>query len=162
LRYRDFANRYPNDPDRDYALLMLGQTYAANRKRPDRDLSTLQESMAAYNQLITLYPDSPHVPEARECIAELREILAEHEFQVATFYSRNRHWRGVMWRLQYLKEKYPDYSRIDEVDELLATASQIISDREEAIAKFREELEKRQREMAEENDAETEDDSDSR
>ncbi len=28
LRYRDFANRYPNDPDRDYALLMVGQTYS--------------------------------------------------------------------------------------------------------------------------------------
>ncbi|MCJ7753512.1 MAG: outer membrane protein assembly factor BamD, partial [Thermoanaerobaculales bacterium] len=50
LRYRDFANRYPNDPDRDYALLMVGQTYSARKLRPDRDLSDIQEALAAYQQ----------------------------------------------------------------------------------------------------------------
>lgn len=146
LRYRDFANRYPNDPDRDYALLMLGQTYAANRKRPDRDLSTLAESLDAYRQLVSLYPDSAHADDARAAIVELRQILAEHEWQVARFYSRNKRWRGVKWRLEYLKETYPDYEKMDQVDELLAEAASIVDATDEAIAKYQEAVAKRRAE----------------
>ncbi len=140
LRYRDFANRYPNDPDRDYALLKVGQTFAANRMRPDRDLSTLEESLDAYNQLVSLYPDSPHAETARAAIVELRQILAEHELQVASFYHRNKRWRAVVWRLEYLKERYPDFARMDEVDALLATASEIVNATEEAIAAYQDAL----------------------
>ena len=128
LRFRDFANRYPNDPDRDYALLMLGQTYAGNKKRPDRDLSTLQESLDSYNQLIALYPDSSYVDLARERITELREILAEHEFQVATYYARNNRWRGVLGRMKYLDENYPEYSKSEEVQALMAEAQNFVTE----------------------------------
>ena len=86
LRYRDFANRYPNDPDRDYALLMVGNTYSDKKIRPDRDLTNLHESYNAYQQLVTLYPNSRYAPEAQERIARLRETLAEHEYLVAHFY----------------------------------------------------------------------------
>jgi outer membrane protein assembly factor BamD len=122
LRYKDFANRYPNDPDRDYALLMLGQTYSARHQRPERDLAPLHEGLDAYQQLLNLYPDSPHVPQAREDMAVVKETLAEHEWIVARFYVRNRRWAGVVGRLEYLKEQYPDYSRMDKVDETLAVA----------------------------------------
>jgi outer membrane protein assembly factor BamD len=140
LRYRDFANRYPNDPDRDYALLKLGQTFAANRMRPDRDLSTLEESLDAYNQLVSLYPDSRHAEMARTAIVELRQIMAEHEWQVATYYHRNLRWRAVVWRLEYLKQRYPDYARMDEVDALLATASDTVNATDEALAAYQDAL----------------------
>lgn len=120
LRYRDFANRYPNDPDRDYALLRLGQTHAGTKLRPNRDLSQLQEALDAFRQLVTLYPDSPHFEEGKEAMSRVLEVLAEHEILVARFYQRNRRWRGALWRLQYLKEKYPDYSKMDEVDTMIA------------------------------------------
>lgn len=120
LRYRDFANRYPNDPDRDYSLFRLGQTHAGAKLRPERDLAHLQEALDAFQQLITLYPNSSHVEEGRAAMAQVLEALAEHEMLVAEFYERNRRWRGALWRLQYLKEKYPDYSRMNEVDTMIA------------------------------------------
>jgi len=120
LRYRDFVNRYPNDPDRAYALLRLGQTYTTGRLRPDRDLAPVHEALDAYQQLLNLYPSSPHVGEAREKTTALREMLAEHEWLVARFYWRNGRWRGALWRLEQLKEKYPEYSGMTQVDELIA------------------------------------------
>jgi outer membrane protein assembly factor BamD len=120
LRYRDFANRYPNDPDRAYALLHLGQTYTTGRLRPDRDLAQLHEALDAYQQVINLYPSSPYVGEAREKTAALRELLAEHEWLVARFYYRNRRLRGALGRLEQLKEKYPEFSKMAQVDELIA------------------------------------------
>jgi outer membrane protein assembly factor BamD len=120
LRYKDFANRYPNDPDRDYALLMLGNTYMVRKIRPDRDLSSAREAIAAFQQLVTLYPNSKHSGEARDRIVELQGTLAEHEMLVAEYYAKNRRWHGALWRLEYLKENYPEYADMQRVDAMTA------------------------------------------
>jgi outer membrane protein assembly factor BamD len=143
LRYRDFANRYPNDPDRDYALLMVGHTYTAKKLKPDRDLSSLQEALNAYQQLITLYPNSRYAPEAEERVAELREVLAEHEWLVASFYARNKRWQGALWRLEYLQEYYPDYSQIDRVGDEIERVQSKIAEQEERFKKLLEESQKK-------------------
>ena len=139
LRYRDFANRYPNDPDRDYALLMVGNTYSAKKLRPDRDLSNLHESYNAYQQLVTLYPNSEHAPEAEERIRLLRETLAEHEYLVAQFYFRNKRWNGALWRLEYLKENYPDYSKMDAANSMMEQVQNKIDEVKETFRKIMEE-----------------------
>ena len=88
--------------------------------------------MDAYRQLVNLYPDSEHLDEANERIAELRVTLAEHEWLVARYYTRNKRWRAVVWRLEYLKENYPEYPRMDEVDVTLALAQQKLDEWEAA------------------------------
>lgn len=142
LRYRDFANRYPNDPDRDYALLMVGQTYSARKLRPDRDLSDIQEALAAYQQLINLYPNSNYLPEAEERVHDLRELLAEHEYLVAEYYRKNKYYLGAMWRLEYIQENYPNYSQIALVDEQVGEIKTLLEEREAAWKKQLEELKK--------------------
>ncbi|MCP4898110.1 MAG: outer membrane protein assembly factor BamD [bacterium] len=135
LRYQDFTNRYPNDSNRDYALLMLGNTYVAREPRPDRDLTDVHEAMKAYRQLVVLYPDSPHVEAAQQQIILLRTLLADHEWLVASYYSNNRQWSAVVQRLEYLKENYPEYKDIERVDTLLNEANAEI---EKRIALFEE------------------------
>lgn len=142
LRYRDFANRYPNDPDRDYALLMVGHTFSARKLRPDRDLSDIEEALAAYRQLLTLYPNSSHAPEAQAKIQDLVELLAEHEWLVAEFYRRNRYFVGALWRLEYIVENYPNYSRIELVNQGVNDLKTLIEEREAAWKKQLEELQK--------------------
>jgi outer membrane protein assembly factor BamD len=142
LRYRDFANRYPNDPDRDYALFMVGQTYSARKLRPDRDLSDIGEALAAYQQLIALYPNSKHLAEAEAQVLELRELLAEHDWLVADFYRKNRFYQGALWRLEYIVENYPNYSKIELVNSRISELQTLIQEREAAWKKRLEELQK--------------------
>lgn len=142
LRYRDFANRYPNDPDRDYALLMVGNTFSARKLRPDRDLSDIEEALGAYQQLVTLYPGSRYVSQAQSEIDDLVELLAEHEWLVAQFYIRNKRELGALWRLEYIRDNYPTYSRIDLVNEKISELETIIADRKAAWEKRLKELEK--------------------
>jgi len=142
LRYRDFANRYPNDPDRDYALLMVGHTYSARKLRPDRDLSDIQEALAAYQQLINLYPNSSYMPEAQGRIQDLLELLAQHEWLVATFYMRNKRYQGALWRLEYIQENYENYSQIALVNEKISEMESLLEAREAAWKKQLEELRK--------------------
>jgi len=142
LRYRDFANRYPNDPDRDYALLMVGHTYSARKLRPDRDLSDIQEALAAYQQLINLYPNSSYMPEAQGRMQDLLELLAQHEWLVATFYIRNKRYQGALWRLEYIQENYENYSQIALVNEKISEMESLLEAREAAWKKQLEELRK--------------------
>jgi outer membrane protein assembly factor BamD len=140
LRYRDFANRYPNDPDRDYALLMVGHTFSARKLRPDRDLSPIREALDAYLQLANLYPNSRYAPEAEERMGGLKELLAEHEWLVSWYYYRNKRWIGAKWRLEYILENYPDYSKIEQVNERIST---IQSKLDEAEARYKKLIEER-------------------
>ena len=153
LRFRDFANRYPNDPDRDYALLMVGQTYSAKQMKPDRDLSTLHEALHAYEQMITLYPDSVYREEGEKRIGQLRDVLAEHELITAEYYFRNKRWLAAQWRIEYLKENYPDYARIEEADALLEESKRQVTEVQEKMQKIidakRKSIEKNKQQSAE-------------
>jgi len=140
LRYRDFANRYPNDPDRDYALLMVGHTFSARKLRPDRDLSPIHEALGAYQQLANLYPNSRYASEAQDRMGGLEELLAEHEWLVATYYFRNKRWVGAKWRLEYIQENYPGYTKIGQVNDRI---SAIQTKLDEAEARYKKLIEER-------------------
>jgi len=142
LRYRDFANRYPNDPDRDYALLMVGHTYSARKLRPDRDLSDIQEALAAYQQLINLYPNSRYMPEAESRINDLKELLAEHDFVVGQFYFRNKRYAGALGRFENIRDNFPNYSKIDTVIAKISELETTIEEIDAAWKKRLEELKK--------------------
>jgi outer membrane protein assembly factor BamD len=142
LRYRDFANRYPNDPDRDYALLMVGHTYSARKLRPDRDLSDIQEALAAYEQLINLYPNSEYMSDAESRINDLKELLAEHEYIVGQFYFKNKRLVGALWRFQYIQENYPNFSKIETVNAKISELESLIEQRDAEWKKRLEDLKK--------------------
>jgi outer membrane protein assembly factor BamD len=142
LRYRDFANRYPNDPDRDYALLMVGQTYSARKLRPDRDLSDIGEALSAYQQLVNLYPNSRYVSEAQTRMEDLRELLAEHEWLVGEFYLRNKRYQGALGRFEFIRENYPDFSKIETVNVKISELETIIAERDAEWKRHIEALEK--------------------
>jgi outer membrane protein assembly factor BamD len=108
LRYRDFSNRFPSDPNRAYALLMLGKCHSEQGRGPGRDLTPVREARAAFEQLIELFPDSPHAAEAREQLAKCLEDLARHELEVARYYVRNGRPEGARLRLEFLMANYPN------------------------------------------------------
>jgi outer membrane protein assembly factor BamD len=108
LRYRDFANRFPNDPNRAFALLMLGKVSYAQRKGPMRDLTPLREAADNLKQLVRLFPKSPYTAEGKELLDKCLEELAQHEFEIARFYANIGAWQGAKQRLDYLFENYPD------------------------------------------------------
>jgi len=143
LRYRDFANRFPNDPDRDYALLMLGNTYTALKLYPDRELTNVLEALKAYRQLVTLYPRSPYYDDALARISKVEEVLAKHEWLVGRYYARNKVWKAAEARLLYLKQHYPNYSGMDRVDTLLKEAQAKEKATQDEIEQLKEESKKR-------------------
>ena len=108
LRYRDFSNRFPSDPGRPYALLMLGKCSYSQRRGPLRDLAPVREAADSLRQVVQLFPDSTYTQEAKELLQKCLEDLGQHEYQVAKYYASIGAWRGAKQRLDHLRANYPD------------------------------------------------------
>lgn len=108
LRFRDFSNRFPSDPARAYALLMLGKCSFQQHRGPQRDLGPVREAATAFRQVTQLFPDSPEAKEAAGLYAQCQEDLARHELGIARYYGQILSFEGAWQRLDFLLKNYPD------------------------------------------------------
>jgi len=91
-----FVHAYPTSPHADYAYYMRGlSNYFQNLgvfeklfavDLATRDLSQVKKSYADFSQVIQLYPHSYYAPAAHQYMVYLRNMLADHELEVAQYY----------------------------------------------------------------------------
>lgn len=112
-KYRDFLNRFPTSDRAPYVQFQVANSLAQRMGRPDRDLSATEEALAAYDDLMRLYPTSEYAAQAREKVRVVKENLAEHEMMVGQFYLDYRLPGAAAERFEYLLENYPAYSEKD-------------------------------------------------
>ena len=112
--YKDFQTFFPNLPEASEAQLKIASMHYREMEKPDRDYAEAQRAADEYKQLIQQYPDSPLVPQAKQKLREVQEILAERQFRIAHFYYLRDNLAASQARLQSLTESYPLYSASDE------------------------------------------------
>lgn len=137
LRYRDFSNRFPNDPNRAYALLMLGKCSFAQRKGPEKDLAAVREAADSLKQVLKLFPNSPYAAQARELQAKCLEDLGQHELGVASYYANVGAWIGAKQRLDYLLATYPNTAAAKAATPLIAKVDTHLDIKPAAIETFK-------------------------
>ena len=72
-----------------------------------------------YRSLIQEYPDSKLVPEAKQRLREVQEVLAQREYNIGRFYYLRLAYPAAIARLKTLVDRYPLYSGADEALYLL-------------------------------------------
>jgi outer membrane protein assembly factor BamD len=112
--YKDFQTFFPNLPEASEAQLKIASMHYREMEKPDRDYSEAQRAADEYKQLIQQYPDSPLVPQAKQKLREVQEILGERQYRIAHFYYLRDNLAASQARLQSLTESYPLYSQSDE------------------------------------------------
>src|SRR5947209_6862147 len=112
--YKDFQTFFPNLPEASEAQLKIASMHYRGMEKPDRDYAEAQRAADEYKQMIKQYPDSPLVPQAKQKLREVQEILAERQFRVAHFYFLRDNLAASQARLQSLTDSYPLYSQSDE------------------------------------------------
>lgn len=123
-KYRDFLNRFPTSDQASYAQFQAANSLAGRMEKADRDQSATRAALAAYQELIRLYPTSEYVAEARSRIDDVLDRLAEHEFVVGFFYFRRGLQVAAIDRFEELLERYPAYGARDKVLYYLTLACQ--------------------------------------
>jgi outer membrane protein assembly factor BamD len=94
--------------------LKIASMHYREMEKPDRDYAEAQRAADEYKQLIQQYPDSPLVPQAKQKLREVQEILGERQYRIAHFYFLRDNLAASQARLQSLTESYPLYSQSDE------------------------------------------------
>jgi outer membrane protein assembly factor BamD len=117
--YSDFEIFFPNMPEAAEAQLKIANIHYQQMEKADRDYTHAKRAEDEYRKMILQYPDSKLVPEAKQRLLEVQEVLAEREFGIGRFYYLREAYPASIARLQSLVGKYPLYSRADEALYLL-------------------------------------------
>jgi len=117
--YSDFIVFFPNMPEAAEAQLKIANIHYQQMEKPDRDFTHAKRAEDEYRKLILQFPDSKLVPQAKERLLEVQEVLAEREFEIGRFYYLREAYPASKARLQSLIDEYPLYSKADEALYLL-------------------------------------------
>ncbi|HVO63275.1 MAG TPA: outer membrane protein assembly factor BamD [Terriglobales bacterium] len=114
LEYKDFITFFPNMPEAAEAQLKIANIHYQQMEKADRDFTHAMRAEEEYRQLMLQFPDSKLVPEAKQRLLEVQEVLAQREFQIGRFYYLRNSYPAAIARLQSVVERYPLYSGADE------------------------------------------------
>ena len=111
--YRDFIIFFPNAPEAAEAQMRIGDIYFKQMDKPDRDYTKAVHAQEEYRNMLTQYPDSKLIPDAKQKLREVQEVLATRESNIADFYEGRENYAAAIARYQTVVDTYPLYSKID-------------------------------------------------
>src|SRR6266700_768409 len=114
IEYKDFQTFFPNMPEAAEAQYKIANIHYQEMEKPDRDFTHALRAEDEYRQMILQYPDSKLLPQAKERLLEVQEVLGEREYRVGRFYYLRESYAAAIARLRSVVEKYPLYSKADE------------------------------------------------
>jgi outer membrane protein assembly factor BamD len=119
IEYKDFETFFPNMPEAAEAQLKIANIHYQEMEKPDRDYTHAMRAEEEYRSLVLQYPDSKLVPEAKQRLLEVQEVLGEREYEIGRFYFLRQSLLAAQSRLSALVARYPLYSRVDDALYLL-------------------------------------------
>src|SRR5215475_12987820 len=119
IEYKDFETFFPNMPEAAEAALKVANIHYQQMEKADRDYTHAMRAEDEYRSVIQQFPDSKLVPEAKQRLREVQEVLAQREYNIGRFYFLRQAYPAAVARLQTLVERYPLYSGADEALYLL-------------------------------------------
>ncbi len=140
--YKDFITFFPDKPEAAEAQMKVADIYYKQMQKPDRDPTNAVRAQEEYRAMILQYPDSSLIPQAKQHLREVQEVLGDHEFTIGSFYQTQMNYAASIARLQSIIDTYPLYSRVDEAlldvgDAYAAQARNIANLRLDPAAKAR-------------------------
>jgi outer membrane protein assembly factor BamD len=113
--YADFRVFFPNAPEAAEAQMRIGDIYFRQMDKPDRDYAKAVHAQEEYRRMLTDYPESTLVPDAKQRLREVQEVMATRESEIGAFYSTHANWPATIARFQTVVDSYPQYSHMDDV-----------------------------------------------
>jgi outer membrane protein assembly factor BamD len=117
--YKDFITFFPFLDEAAYAQYRAAMAHFRMMEKPDRDRTQALEAEQELQTMILKYPKSQWTAEAEQRLREVQEVLAEGEFEVASFYDLRGAYGAAAARLLELTSRYPLFSEADQANFML-------------------------------------------
>lgn len=118
-----FIRLFPDSPHIDYAYYMKGlANFSQDRgwlqryfptDSSARDPGTAYQAFDDFDELLRLYPESAFACDARQRMVFLRDMFANHELHVATYYYRRGAFVASANRATYIIDHYEDTPQVE-------------------------------------------------
>lgn len=131
-----FIKLYPQNAHVDYAYYLKG---LANFNRgkgfterylpidaAQRDPASALKAFQDFSEMARLFPESTYAADARQRMLYLRNQLADHEVNVASYYMRRGAFVAAVNRAKYVVEKYPRTPAIPDALVIMAKAYKVM------------------------------------
>lgn len=105
---------YPSSSEVPYILYLKGTSYYAQIKDITRDQQLAQDSIDTLQLLISTYPSSKYVDDARESLRVAYDQLAGKEMSVGRYYQGNGQYSAAINRFRTVVEKHQRSTHIEE------------------------------------------------
>ena len=119
-----FILLYPTHPRIDYAYYLKALSIFQSSTSPldrlsrvdpsRRDPGPARESFEAFRALVTLFPQSSYARNTRQRMAEILDLIAQHEINIGRYYLRRGAHVAALNRAKYVIEHYPDVSAVED------------------------------------------------
>src|SRR3984893_1405997 len=114
--YKDFITFFPNAPEAAEAQMRVGDIYFPQMDKPDRDYAKATHAQEEYRLMLQQFPESTLVPQAKQRLREVQEVMATRESAIAAFYAtHSNNWPAAIARYQTVVDTYPQFSHMDDV-----------------------------------------------
>lgn len=131
-----FIKLYPTHPNVDYAYYLKGlSTFVAGKGFTERylphdpsqrDQGVALQSFQDFSELVKRFPQSRYVGDAQLRMTYLRNLLAQHEVNVANYYMRRGAYVAALNRCKYVVENYQRAPAMPEALTVMAKAYRIL------------------------------------
>ena len=138
--YKDFESLHPRHQAVPYVLYQIGVSRLNGFVSIDRPTNDLQEGYEYFNRLLQSYPTSQYDTAAKEKMAEIRKLMAEHELYIADVFWHMKKYGPAWRRYTYIVENFKDVKGVSEHAEKKAMTA-YHSYREEQAKEVREQRE---------------------
>jgi outer membrane protein assembly factor BamD len=88
--YNRLVDAFPQDTLVDDALFLSGKAYQNEWRKPQLDATYGNSALAAYQSLVTSYPDSPFAARAQNELNRLDEWFAEKDYDTGYLYLKRK------------------------------------------------------------------------
>jgi outer membrane protein assembly factor BamD len=127
--YKDFILFYPQMEESAESQWRICGIHYRQMEKADRDPSQAQRAEEECRNVVTNFPNSKYVPQAKQMLRDVQEVLAEKEFLAGTFYWSRQAFPAASARLSYVASQYPLYSQADQALWELADSYHRLGDR---------------------------------
>lgn len=105
---------YPSNEDAAYAQYIVGLSYHRQIRDVTQDQAEARRTLEAMDEVITRWPDSPYVEDAKAKRRFARDQLAGKEMQIGRYYLERREYVAAAKRFRNVVEVYSDTRQVEE------------------------------------------------
>ncbi len=109
-----YLTLYPSTDDAAYATYIIGLSYYRQIKDVTQDQKEARQTLQTMQELVTRWPDSEYVEDAKAKIRFANDQLAGKEMQVGRYYLERREYLAAVKRFRNVVENYSNTRQVEE------------------------------------------------